>query len=463
MRYTKKGELYSSLEAYSKTKAYPFHMPGHKRNSGLLGSALPYDIDITEISGFDDLHSAKGILKNVQEKAQRLYRSERSYILVNGSTCGILAAISSVVHRGDCVIAARNCHKAVYNACFLSELDVRFIFPDTNELGICASITPQSVFRALEDCPNAKAVILTSPTYEGVISDIKAIADICHAHGAPLIVDSAHGAHLPFFSFGKPGEPVTNGADIVISSLHKTLPSLTQTAVAHVNGGLVDHERFEKYLGFFETSSPSYVLMASIDACFDFLSGSEEMFSQYENRLRAFYDSVKALEKLNVLRGDAHGWYAFDKGKLVISTGGTSITGVQLMERLRLEYGLELEMAYPMYALAMTSVCDTDEGLSRLSKALCEIDKTLKRTSGSTFPPKLPRPIRLCMTNAELDALPKTKLTRELAEGGGFVSRSCIFAYPPGIPIVTPGEIVSTEEFEYIEALKRCGVRVEAI
>lgn len=466
MKYLRSDGLYSSLEKYDASDAYPFHMPGHKRNTAMAGKALPYGIDITEIDGFDDLHHAEGILKRMNDKAQKLWGSERSFVLVNGSTCGILAAVSSVVHRGDTVIAARNCHKSVYNACALSELDVRFVYPPVTRSGVCGSISPESVRGALEECPSAKAVIITSPTYEGVISDIERIAQLCHENGTALIVDSAHGAHLNFCSFGKKYDAVKNGADIVIMSLHKTLPALTQTAVAHISGSLVSADRFAQLLSVFETSSPSYVLMASADACMDFLENSGKSFAAYEKALNTFSKSVEKLGKLRVLchgkdKSNDHGFFAFDKGKLVIETDSTAITGVELMERLRSEYSLELEMAYPSHALAMTSVCDTADGLYRLVSALCEIDSTLAPGKSRQAFPSLPKPMRIRMTNAEIDALPDTEITREQAASGRYISRRYIYAYPPGVPIVAPGEIVGTFEYDYIDMLKKAGVRVD--
>lgn len=299
-----KNSLYSALKKHSQAGTYPLHMPGHKRN---FGSALPYDIDITEIYGFDDLHSADGIIKECCLKAAEIYKSDSAYMLVNGSTCGILAAVSSVAHRGDKIIIARNCHKSVYNACMLSELDARYIYPPMSKSGICGSISPETVRAALTECPTAKAVVITSPTYEGVVSDISSIARECHSRKIPLIVDSAHGSHMRFCSFGKSGEPISSGADIVITSLHKTLPSLTQTALAFVNGELVNRKQFEKFLSVFETSSPSYVLMSSIDRCLDFLKVSEKSFANLEKNLSAFYKRADKLNNLKIVCSDPTG------------------------------------------------------------------------------------------------------------------------------------------------------------
>lgn len=463
-----KSGLLAALEYYSNTEAYPLHMPGHKRNTNMLGDKLPYNIDITEINGFDDLHDPHDILREISDKCRKLYHADSAFLLVNGSTCGILAAITSVTHRGDSIIIARNCHKSVYNACALSELDTRFVYPPMDKNGLCGSLPAESVASALCECPSAKAVVITSPTYEGVISDIETIASVCRQNKTVLIVDAAHGAHLPFCSFGKKYNPNDAGADIVITSLHKTLPSMTQTAAAFINGRAVSREKFASMLGTFETSSPSYVLLSSIDQCLDFIISNRDAFAKYEETLKQFSQASRGLKNLKILcagtdTAKRHGFFSFDKGKIVILTSNANITGTQLMQRLREEYSLELEMAYPTYALAMTSVCDSPEGLSRLSNALLEIDASLTMVKNPPAFPPLPKPMRIRMTNREIDALPDIDLTREQASSGRYISRRSIFAYPPGIPIITPGEIVGSFEYDYIEMLRQSGVNIKEI
>ena len=442
-------KLFEELLKYSQSDMYPFHMPGHKRNMDFLPYKLPFEIDITEIYGFDNLHDAQGILKNSNDKARRKFGSKYSYMLVGGSTCGILSAISSVVKSGDEIIIARNCHKSVYNACTLNDLDVHFIYPkQDNESRVCMSVDTDSVKDLLEKYPLSKAVVITSPTYEGVISDIKSISDIVHSYNIPLIVDNAHGAHQRFCRLSREGEPIENGADIVISSLHKTLPALTQTAVANLQGDIVKRDLFEKKLSVFETSSPSYVLMSSMDMCFDFLMHCENAFEKYCVRLESFSQKMTSLEKLSVLchGGDSigkHGFFGFDKGKIVIVTTHTNISGIQLTEILRENYHIELEMAYPSYAVAMTSVCDSEQGFDRLAFALTEIDKSLEYVVTPKCFPDIPKPEKANKNTDKAD-----------------VSDKYVYAYPPGVPIVIPGEVIDTETRNYIEKLKKAGVEV---
>ena len=255
--------LYDRLLQYQSSEMYPFHMPGHKRRKDDF--ANPFFIDITEIEGFDNLHHAEGILKDAQDRAAALYHSEETYFLVNGSTCGILAAVSACTARGGKILMARNCHKAAYHAAYLRGLDIEYLYPEKEDIfGINGGIHEDIVEKALEEFQDIQAVMITSPTYDGVVSNVEKIAQIVHRKGIPLIVDEAHGAHFGFHEYF-PKSSVEMGADLVIHSLHKTLPSLTQTALLHVNGNRVDRECLRKFLDIYQTSSPSYVFMAGMD------------------------------------------------------------------------------------------------------------------------------------------------------------------------------------------------------
>jgi len=409
----------------------PFHMPGHKRNTELLGTQFPYNIDITEIENFDNLHSPEGVIKQIENKIEKLYNSDNSYLLVNGSTCGILAGIYTIAKEGCTVLMARNCHKSVYNAVKLSKAKTVYLQPDTDKYGISGKITAEMVAEAIED-NDISLIVLTSPTYEGVISEVDAICEIAHSKGIPVLLDSAHGAHY----FSKPT------ADITIMSLHKTLPALTQCAVAHINSNLVDPEVFRVNLSVFETSSPSYILMSSIDKCIDFVTENKNLFLNHQLRLNKFYDELSKLKHLKLLKYD-------DKSKVNIFTGYSSISGPHLAEILRKKYNIEVEMISKDYVIAMTSICDTDENLGILHIALFEIDKTLN--SGEYIKPsdiKLPQK---CCESYEVtskgDLVPLDSCINK-------ISSEFLWAYPPGIPILVPGEYISKEIIEYIKSFK---------
>ncbi len=427
--------LLETLQAYTDTML-PMHMPGGKRR---FASPLPYHLDVTEVEGLDDLHDAHGILADMQSRASALWGAERSFVSVGGSTAGLLAAVRAA-RDGD-ILLARNCHKSVYNAVCLCKRRAHYVLPAENE------IRPQDVKAILQNRPEITTAVITSPTYEGVISDVKAIADICHAHGVTLIVDEAHGAHLGF-AFGT--SAVTLGADIVVQSLHKTLPALTQTALLHCKKEYADAVARE--LAVFETSSPSYILMASADECFAFLAsetGKTAMQAYKTNLLAVRQKLQENLVHFHLLQSDR-----YDIGKLVILTNDTDCTGVRLAERLRTEYRIETEMALPDSLTAMTSVCDGMAELNRFADAVLAIDKTVKHADTPPMP-ALSLPEKIYDAH---EVYGKTGESVLFAQARGRVSLDYVWAYPPGIPLLVPGERVGDAFLQTVHALQNAGI-----
>ena len=439
---------------------YPFHMPGHKRNTALVGHDFPYNRDITEISGSDNLHDMSGVIKEECDRAATLWGAQKAHILVNGSTSGILAAIRAYAGHDRSVVVARNCHKSVYHGIELCRLKPTYIFPKTDpESGICASVTPAQVDRALADAPDARLVILTSPTYEGVISDIAGIARVAHARGALLLVDAAHGAHLGLGDFA--AHPITLGADIAICSLHKTLPAPTQTAIALIGKGCPDPAALAAQLSVFQTSSPSYILMEESARCIYLLETcGEELMRAWLQRLAAFEAATAQLRHLRLLfRGDLHECvFAYDPGKLVISTRSTSISGHELADMLRHEYKIEIEMAASDSIIAMTSLADTDEGFALLARALCEIDVRIEADS-SVYPIHLPQ---LHTVYAPWQVADLPQICVPTSEADGFVSAEYVWAYPPGIPLVVPGEMITDQMLAALAAMQSRGTELHS-
>lgn len=372
--------LEDELVSYSKTPDYGFHMPGHKRqtasNSFLGKPFAPVLYDLTEIPGFDDLHEPAGILKEEMDRAAAFYGTKATIFSVNGSTASNLAAVSASVSFGDHFLMAENCHRSVYHAASLLHLKTHFLKPSELAPDVPGPVTAEAVREALEKWP-CRAVVITSPTYEGVLSDIAEIEKIVHAHQAVLIVDEAHGAHLsrhPAF----PSSAVHEGADLVIHSLHKTLPSLTQTSLLHQVTDRVPEESLHRWMDVYETSSPSYLLMASITSCLHRLMEEKEgCFEAYTGRLGALRERLKGLKSLRLF--DA-GEYQVrqDPSKLLIMTADSGLDGQTLSEKLHREYHLVMEKVMPHYVLAMTSVADTGEGFERLERALFEIDESVR-------------------------------------------------------------------------------------
>ena len=464
------NELYEKLEQYSKMNIVPMHMPGHKRNVKMLGNKLPYEIDITEIDGFDDLHHAEGVIKQIEDKAKKIYESKRSYILVNGSTCGLLAGIRSVVNAHDKILVARNCHKSIYNAIELNFLDPIYLMPKTNDIGIDGGIDPKQVEEKIKENPEIKLIVITSPTYEGVISNIKEICDIAHKHSIPVLVDEAHGAHIKFMEGLEKYEALKAGADIVIQSIHKTLPALTQTSIMHIQGNLVEENEVARQLSIFETSSPSYILMSSINECLEIIENRKELFSKYSQNLQEFYSKVKDLKRLGILGNIIDKEEIYDKGKIVILTNKTNITGKQLAKILRNDYKIETEMSNVNYVIAMTSICDTKENFTRLLEALKEIDTKVEEKNTENNIDKFIK--KTMKESAYLFKLPRKALSINEAiknrngkfinfkEAEGKISKEYIWIYPPGIPIIVPGEVISKNIIEKLETITKADIEV---
>lgn len=441
------GELIDKLMNYEKEGIYPFHMPGHKRNIDVCFN--PYKYDITEITGFDDLHKPEDVLLRLTERISEMYSADKSYILNNGSTSGIMTAISAAAGYNDTVLVARNCHKSVYNTLILRGIVPEYIYPQVDgNTGINHAINAVDVERALEKNNKIKAVIITSPTYEGVVSDIEAISKAVHKKNIPLIVDCAHGAHFGFCNFF-PENPMRLGADVVIMSLHKTLPAFTQTAVMCVKSGFANIEELDRYYHIYLSSSPSYLLMSSMEYCMDYLD--KNVFAKYRQNLIDFYEKCK-LEKLHFYMTD-------DKGKIVIGTWDCDINGIQLKEILREKYRLEMEMASLEYVIAMTSVCDTEDGFNRLAAALKEIDDSCNKMQKQKF--TVPEKAETACSLYEAVSAEKKLVKYNDAEGK--ISGDFIFAYPPGIPVITPGEIFNKKIIEYIDRYVESGANMYGI
>lgn len=460
--------LEAQLRSLAKT-AYPFHMPGHKRRLSPAPD-LPVAWDFTEVEGADDLHHAEGILLEAMRRTALCFHAERTWYLVGGSTVGNLAAVRACSHRNGEIIAARNCHKSVYHAIELSNLTVHWLVPAWDaDWGIFGCIRPEDVEAALSAHPQSSCVVLTSPTYEGVVSDIGAIAKICHAHGVPLVVDEAHGAHFGLFAEGGfPKGSITLGADLVVQSAHKTLPSLTQTALLHANPGLVSPREVERQLDVFETSSPSYPLMASLDGCTRLLqTKGPALFAAWGKRLSHLDEKAAGLAHLEVL---CHGrdtlenhpaFFGFDRSKVLLRAADPAVSGGALAGVLRERYHLESEMHLGRNVLLMTSCADTDEGFALLENALFDLETKAQGNSDRKAPalqeaPDLSGEV-VCPIGEALDA-PFEEVPEEAAAGR--ICAEYVFPYPPGIPVLVPGERIQEEDLLRLASYAKSGSAV---
>ena len=473
--------LFEAIKAYTSQDYYPFHMPGHKRNIALIDRL--YSIDITEIDGFDDLHRAEGIIQEGMERFAAAVGADRSWFLVGGSTCGILAAVHAAAKPGGRILVARNCHVSVANAIQLRRLDPSYIYPQlVDNWWITGEISVDKVEKACEQLGDKPVFILTSPTYEGFCSNIREIAEVIHKRDGVLIVDEAHGAHLPYAGRDDaPESAVACGADIVIQSLHKTLPALTQSAALHLNGSRVDGQRIEEALKIYETSSPSYVMMAGIDACVRYMQGEgRRRLDWLYGRLRQFYRKAETWENLEVLPVSP----GRDSSRIAIRMKGSAHGGKELFRQLKDRFHIEAEYCTPGFVLLLASLGDNEEGFFRLEQALTEIDGELRekgqdKGAAACCADEVSADSRLspegeagddsrCQSGSEagdisLHLLPESEAllppwqacerdwsSLDIRAAQGRICAEQAFVYPPGIPFLLPGEVITAEHIRLL-------------
>ncbi len=458
--------IHDFITDYLEKDTVSFHMPGHKgshlyRRFGyheFLDRIMDYDI--TEIAGADNLFQTEGVIKGVQDHYARLYNCKKSYILINGSSGGNIAAILASVGRGKQLIMARNCHKSVFNALTLGGIRPVYAYPEMiGEFGISGVVSPAEIEHLIRENPDAEAVMITSPNYYGVCSDIKSIADIAHRYGKVLIVDEAHGAHL-HFSDALPPSAIQSGADLVINSTHKTLASFTQSAALHYNTDLVDQYILEDKLQCIQSTSPSYLLMTSMDISADILEKHRHvLMEEWTRNLTEFYDRIVRIPGLQTM-GKMKG---LDWTKINLSMGDLGITGARLDKVLLENYNIYIELFTGDWIMALTGIGNTKIDYDRFAGALEDISRRTRESgleihraehkSKSLIPPK----------QAQMFEIPAAKKRVKLADSEGMICASSIIPYPPGIPLICPGERIEADAIAYVQAMRDLGEKVIGI
>jgi glycine hydroxymethyltransferase len=429
--------LNEKLDEYLKKDYYPFHMPGAKRNS-ILRNDLPYKRDLTEIDGFDNLNDPKEILHDLEVNLANIYNVNETVISTNGSTCGILASIRSLTYKNKKILIQRTCHKAVYNAIEVFNLDVDYIDIVTNEINAVIDIDYVNLEKSLKNDQYA-AVLITSPSYEGYILDLDKIYKICKKNNTPLLVDLAHGSHFILEDF------YSTAFDIAITSFHKNLSGLTPSAGVLINNKSLAKE-VRRNMAIFQTSSPSYVIMQSIDEMIENFDKFSFFYKDLNKNLNDLY-SLK-LKNLKLIDNIAK-----DRTKILISTKNTNINGKILQDLLRKEK-IEIEMAYPNYCLLISTIFDSKRGFDRLKEALINIDKSIYKTKNEIkFSYTIPKQV-FKISEAMLMDNKTISLSNSLDE----ISACFVYAYPPGIPLLTPGELIDNELIDNINQLKSSNV-----
>lgn len=458
--------IYDFLSKHNNQGPVSFHMPGHKGSSFYLENGYGdfisnmVDYDITEIPGADNLFQTEGIILSTMEKYEELYNSKHTHLLINGSSAGLIAAMMTVVEEGEKIIMARNCHKSIFNGLSLGKIEPVYAYPDIiEEYGISGQISRREILRCFEENPDAKAVILPSPNYYGITSDIKEIAEEVHRRGKVLIVDQAHGAHLKLFdrcinnNRGRLSAE-EQGADVVINSTHKTLASFTQSAIVNIMSDRVDNQVFADKLQLIESTSPSYILLASLDINADIIrENGEELIKSWDDNLKYFYKNAKEIRGLSVMEDPN-----LDYTKINLDMGSLGIDGLEL-ERLLMRKNIYVELVTGNIVMCMTGIGNKRYDFDRLLEALREISLNTKgelilekKSINSTINKKL-----------KLVKLPQKKEKVHISKAYGRVCGTSLIPYPPGIPIICTGEVMDKEVLEYVQGLREQGEKVMGI
>lgn len=462
--------LFDALMEYVARDTIPFHVPGHKKGVGVdaefknfIGDN-PFKIDVTVFKLVDSLHHPTGPIREAQALAADAYGADATFFSIHGTSGAIQAMIMSVVGAGDTIIVPRNVHKSVTAGIILSGAVPVYMQPELDKnLGIANGVLPETVEEALRENPHAKAVLIINPTYYGVSTDLKRISEIVHSYDIPLIVDEAHGPHLNF-NEKLPMSAMEAGADLCSQSTHKIIGAMTQGSLLHVRTKYVDVARVQQIMNLLQTTSPSYILMASLDTArrqialdgkelLDKAIGLAEYVRTEINRIPGFYCYGKELL-------GRPGVFAIDPTKICITCRDLGITGFDLDMILSTKYHIQMELSDLYNVLAVGSFGDTQENMDKLLDALREISieymsKSTRKADFIDIPP-IPKQVLI-----PRDAFNGQKVSVPLAESVGEVSGEFLMAYPPGIPVLCPGEVITEEIVNYVQDLKNTGLYVQ--
>jgi arginine decarboxylase len=453
-------------EWVSKSHA-PFYTPGHKRGIGMNSllkdrwGAQIFGWDLPELPGLDNLHAPLGVIQQAQILAAEVFGAQQTWFLVNGSTAGVIAAILATCSEGDKIILPRNIHSSAIAGIIHAGAVPIFIDPAYDRsLDIAHSITPESVKFALEQHPDAKAVMLVYPTYYGACGDLAAIGEIVHSYNIPLLVDEAHGAHLSFHQ-DLPPAALSAGADLTVQSTHKLLGSLTQSAMLHVNSSRIDRDRLTRSLRSIQTTSPSYLLLAALDAARQQMAlQGEALMSETIELSRIARARISQIDRLSVFELDTPtpGCQYLDPTRLTVNVTGLNLTGFAVDEILSEHLGVVAELPSMRYLTFIISLGNTQTDIDRLVWAFTELatkyaeDKYLELSSI-----ELPNQILTEMAITPRQANRSRHISVKVERSVGKISAESICPYPPGIPVLIPGEVITIEALDYLRQVLDLG------
>ncbi|WP_416829527.1 aminotransferase class I/II-fold pyridoxal phosphate-dependent enzyme [Ectobacillus polymachus] len=451
--------LYDALVQFAAKKPVSFHVPGHKNGVFFPEKAAIHfqrllELDVTELTGLDDLHDPTGCILEAEELLADLYEVDASYFLVNGSTVGNLAMLFAVCKRNDIVLVQRNCHKSIMHGLKLIGAHPVFLTPNIDiEAHVPTGVSAESVACALLNYPQAKAVVLTHPNYYGMAQDITDIIQLAHSHSIPVLVDEAHGAH---FCLGSPfpASAIAYGADVVVQSAHKTLPAMTMGSYLHINSSLVKREHIKQYLHMLQSSSPSYPIMASLDlARYSLAKIKKEGIKELSSALWHFHEKLSQIPQIKVIHKKEQ-----DLLKMIIQTR-CSLSGYELQALLE-KKGLYTELADPYNVLLVLPLSLSTAHLEAASLIRDALRLFPVMDENHNIPVHQPTLFSsLAISYEDADMLSEQIIP--LTEASGQIAAEMILPYPPGVPIVMPGERIESEHIEHIQMLLEAGARFQ--
>ncbi|RNB85761.1 aminotransferase class I/II-fold pyridoxal phosphate-dependent enzyme [Brevibacillus nitrificans] len=466
----KRAPLYEQLERHVKRRPHPFHVPGHKMGhsfdrEGKHRFQSILEIDLTEINGTDDLHQPEGVIAEAQQLAAEAFGAEETRFLIGGSTVGNLALIMTVCRPGDKILVQRNCHKSVYHGIIMARATPIFLVPAVDlATGVAAGVRREDVERALQAHPDAKAVFLTNPTYYGMGIDLEKMAATVHRHGIPLLIDEAHGPHFGFHP-AFPLSAMQSGADAAVQSTHKMASAMTMSSMLHLQGERIDRERLFRYLAMIQSSSPSYVLMASLDlARRHLVQEAQEEWERLLPQLDKLRERTGRLEWLEWPKLDASSVYAtLDPLKLFLHVRTEQMDGFALQHILE-RHGIFAELADSSHVLlaASAGTCARDlDSFARLLESLdVEVEPGAERILEAGVVSSHYLREQVVPMDEAVD-LPKESIP--LDHSLGRVVAEMVIPYPPGIPVLVPGERVDAQGLAMLLELRKGQTRFHGV
>ena len=466
--------LFDAMVSLAESRKVSFHTPGHKSGKGIstrfrkfVGPKI-FTIDLTTLDEVDSLQNPTGVIKEAQELAARAAGADRSYFLVNGTTAGNHAMVASTTNPGDTVLIARNCHRSVLTGLIVSGAKPAFFQPEFHrDLKLTLNVTFETVKQAIDANPGARALLITSPNYYGLCADIEKIIPYAHEKGLIVLLDEAHGPHLKFHP-KLPKCALEAGADLCVQSTHKIVGGMTQASMLHARAGRVNIDDVTNTLKLLQTTSPSYILMASLDLA------RMQMATEGKKLLtRALKLAEDARMEINNIPGilcfgreqaQAAGMADMDVTKLTITVSGLGLSGYHVSQILNTRFGIQVEMADPFHILVIVSIGDRQDDLNRLVEGLRQIAAETG-LQGALLPlDKVhPPPLSNRFVMTPRDAFYSDTELISVGEAVGRVAAEIVTVYPPGIPLVVPGEEISLGAIDYITNMAGLGAIVDGL